>query len=227
MKAEKKTLLVFVLFLIIMNFFSVKVSASNRPVGDTFVYDELLYKVVKAGTPYSIGEVQIIGSAGAGTSVSVWDTVYARDEEYNSENFTVVSFAPEAFKNNNNIRYVSVHESTHVTVIPKNCFENCKNMTAVYLYEITTIEDGAFYGCSRLKTLGVYDDTLKRIGRNAFRNCKRLNYFTIHDSKMKYVGKNAFKNTKSGFTIYTRYKKNYNLLKKSGGIKKLKLYQLK
>ncbi|MCR4746256.1 MAG: leucine-rich repeat domain-containing protein [Lachnospiraceae bacterium] len=200
----------------------------NRPIGNEFVsylYD-LKCRVLTSGTGSSLGTVEIFGVDGAETHITIPDTVLVFNDDYSSEEFTVVSIAPSAFKNNTNIRSFTISSTSHVSVIPKNCLANCKNLTTVSLYNIKTIETGAFNKCISLKNLGVYDDALKTIGKNAFKQCKKLDYFTIWDSKLKSVGKNAFKGTKNRLTIYSRSKKNYNLVKKSGGTNNLRFIKI-
>lgn len=207
-----------IVFAFLIAIIPTKALAANRPVGDIFIseFDNLRCKVLSAGTANSLGTVEIIGVEGAETYITISDTASCFDSDFNYEQFTIVSVAPNAFKGNKNIRSVTFSSTTHVTTIPKNCFANCINLTDVSLHSIKTVGNGAFRGCKRLKSLGVYDDSLKKIEKNAFLNCKKLDYFTIHDSKLKSIGKNAFKNTKKRITIYTKFKKNFTLLKKSG-----------
>ena len=59
-------------------------------------------------------------------------------------------------------------------------------------YGATSISDGAFSGCEKLKNITI-PDTVKTIGVDAFADCKNLTRINIPDS-VTVVGGNAFKN---------------------------------
>ncbi len=228
MKQNRRLLFAIILFAATLFLIPTKVLAANRPAGFEFVDGGFKYKVITAGSETSVGTVQLMGMAGAETTLGVSDTIFVIDENevYESEYFIVASIAPSAFKGNKNLTDVMFHDNSHITTIPKNCFANCTNITSISMYNVKTISSGAFSGCKRLTTVTVLDDSLKKVDKNAFKNCKKLDHFSIWDSTLKTVGKNAFKGTRKGLTIYTKYKKNFTKIKKSGGAKGLRFVDM-
>ena len=85
---------------------------------------------------------------------------------------------------------------------------------------ITTIDDKAFYKCSKLTKITI-PSKVTRIGKQAFAGCKKLKLVTIKSSKLKAskIGKNAFKGIKAKATIKVpekRYREYKKMLKKKG-----------
>lgn len=78
--------------------------------------------------------------------------------------------------------------------------ENGRSPSDAELAQITSVEipegflsivDGAFAGCSSLKTIKI-PEGVKSIGAQAFENCSSLKYSVIPDS-VKTIGDNAFR----------------------------------
>ena len=81
----------------------------------------------------------------------------------------------------------------HVTNIGNNAFKECNNLNSVEFgddSQLTSIEEGAFYGCKSLADIKL-PSTLTNIGDNAFYYCSSLTSVTI-PSSVTTIGKNAF-----------------------------------
>ena len=61
-------------------------------------------------------------------------------------------------------------------------------------YRVTRIENKAFQGCKKLRTVEI-GNHVKKIGDSAFQNCPALTYITI-GARVEMIGKNAFRNDK-------------------------------
>ncbi len=67
-----------------------------------------------------------------------------------------------------------------------------KKVIAGKSYQVTQIEDAAFSGQSKLKTVTV-GSNVTAIGKNAFKGCKNLKKIVLKTKKLKKIGKNAVK----------------------------------
>lgn len=66
-------------------------------------------------------------------------------------------------------------------------------------YKVTKVDDGAFKGCSKLKTVSI-PKNVTEIGKNAFKGCSSLTKVTL-PSKVTKIGANAFNGCKKMKTI--------------------------
>ena len=66
-------------------------------------------------------------------------------------------------------------------------------------YKVTKVDDGAFKGCSKLKTVSI-PKNVTEIGKNAFKGCSSLTKITL-PSKCTKIGANAFNGCKKMKTI--------------------------
>lgn len=87
------------------------------------------------------------------------------------------------------IKVPNVIEDINVIEIDEQItFDKYANLTEVILPEgITTIYEGAFKGCAKLKTVDMHAVTIEA---SAFQGCVALE--TVYGSKIKYVGASAF-----------------------------------
>ena len=77
----------------------------------------------------------------------------------------------ECFANCNNLKTVTFTGVNLVTIIPKNCFENCKLLENIILpSSITTIQEYAFSGCVNIGDIGLSSTQISTIDTYAFKN---------------------------------------------------------
>jgi len=111
----------------------------------------------------------------------------------NNTKYTVTEIAPYAFKNNKEIRSVTIGSS--INKIGKSAFEGCTKLKSVKLgTSINSIGARAFYGCTALEIVKT-NRALTVIGSKAFYNCKNLKSYTI-GKYVKSIGSGAFYNCK-------------------------------
>lgn len=61
-----------------------------------------------------------------------------------------------SFYNCTGITSVEFYANSGNPVVPKECFSSCENITDVDLYDVSTIKQEAFYGCSALALINVH-----------------------------------------------------------------------
>ena len=61
-----------------------------------------------------------------------------------------------SFYNCTGITSVEFYANSGNPVVPKECFSSCENITDVDLYDVSTIKQEAFYGCSTLTLINVH-----------------------------------------------------------------------
>lgn len=105
-----------------------------------------------------------------------------------------------SFAGNTRIRQV-LCDGDSITTIPQNTFSNCTNLEYVYLPNINTIEDSAFYKCTRLgldRTIGGTGSTkliefplLQTIGNRVWCDCTSL-VSIMFGKTIQSIGSGAF-----------------------------------
>lgn len=92
--------------------------------------------------------------------------------KFNGKTYRVTSIAAGAFKNNKNLKKVTI--SGYITTVGAGAFQNCTSLTTVKTgSRVTTIGSKAFYGCGKLTTV-VLGKNVKTIGNLSFANCVSL-----------------------------------------------------
>lgn len=90
--------------------------------------------------------------------------------------------------------------------IEDGAFKGMKKLKSVkFGIHVEEIGKNAFKGCSKLLFI-ILPKKLKTIGAGAFANCKKLKYWVVHSEGIESVGKNAFKKV-SGTAIFKTKKK--------------------
>lgn len=106
------------------------------------------------------------------------------------EDKTVTSIKDAAFKDNTNIKTVTMGDS--IDYIGLEAFSGCKNLTSITLSNnITTIETCTFNECDNLESITI-PESVTTIKKSAFMNCTKLKEVVIPD-KVKKLGENLFK----------------------------------
>ena len=99
---------------------------------------------------------------------------------------------------NNNFRdsgVTSIKSLGTITKIPQDTFNNCKSLTTVEndaLQNITTIEGGAFSGCTNLTDLGSLQNLTRIQGWSSFYGCTKLASIDWDQSKIIELGYSTF-----------------------------------
>lgn len=109
-----------------------------------------------------------------------------------------------------------------VTGVAANAFKNNKNLKSVTIGNaVTKIGTGAFYRCQKLSKVTI-GTGLKTINKNAFYGCKNLKNITIKSTKLTTVGKNALRgiHEKCRIKVPSSKLKAYKKLLKNKGQKK-------
>ena len=84
-----------------------------------------------------------------------------------------------------------------MTKIEASAFYKCKALTKTTIPgKVTSIGNAAFDGCSKLKTITIKSDKLKKIGKNAFVRIKKGASIKVPKSKYKKYTK-MFKKAKA------------------------------
>ena len=122
---------------------------------------------------------------------------------YNGEEFTVTAIRPHAFYNQTNLGSIR-GSSEHITSIGQGAFYGCTNLTDLYINNrggyssVEYIGPCAFEGCSSLLSLGFASYT-DEIGAHAFWGCTSLYNIYLYD--IKTLGNAAFYNCSGADTI--------------------------
>ncbi|EAY03969.1 surface antigen BspA-like [Trichomonas vaginalis G3] len=81
------------------------------------------------------------------------------------------SIGRECFANCVNLKTVTFDRNSPLTVISMKCFENCKLLENIILpSSITTIQEYAFSGCSKIGDIGLSSTQISNIDTYAFKN---------------------------------------------------------
>ncbi len=191
-------------------------TTTGAAVGSTATVGNLNYKVTKAASGTTAGEVTITSVAKKSKKVTIPDTVTISGATYK-----VTAIADNAFKGNS--KMTSLVIGSNVTTIGKNAFKNCKNLTKVSGGKaLVTIKANAFVNCKKLKRFTCSSTKLKTIGNKAFYKCKKLATIKLSTKNLKKVGKKAISGIKSTATIKvpkTKLKAYKKLFKKKTGFK--------
>ena len=76
------------------------------------------------------------------------------------------------------------------STIGSSAFYNCKSLTSVNITKIEILNAGAFFGCSKLSSLGGNLSLCTSIGAQAFYNCTELTSISL--ATLSYLGSSAF-----------------------------------
>lgn len=124
----------------------------------------------------------------------------------------IVKIETRAFAECSNLEYIELPESieelgsqltftrckslkeiripSKVQSVPERGFENCFSLECVDLSNVRSIQGGAFYGCTSLKSV-IIPDEVEKIGSYAFQKCTSLASISIPD-KVESIGSYAF-----------------------------------
>lgn len=110
---------------------------------------------------------------------------------FNGRTFNIISMADSAFMN---VPVESITLPDSIKVISNYAFADCENLTEIIISkQLTSIGQGAFRNCRKLKEVDARSSNVADIGRDAFLNCESLVDF-LSSSTVTNVGISAFKN---------------------------------
>ncbi len=146
------------------------------------------------GNGHELGTIYHSGSPDATGHVVILDRFSVGTAEY-----VVTSIGEDAFRDNKNIKSVSIPET--VNDIGGSAFSFCDNLTVVELPEgLTQIAPQLFRGCGQLESV-VIPSSVKTIGNYAFDQCFSLTNLTLPASVIS-VGRYAFYKTSWYTSLY-------------------------
>lgn len=171
-------------------------------VGDEFTKSPWSYKVT--------GEYEVVvtGYSGSQRDVTIPDEV-----TYKSEFYNVVGIGSNAFKDNTNLKSVTIPYG--LWYITAYAFYGCTSLTSVSLPEgFSSIGTVAFYNCTSLTSITIPGDDLRytNIKEMAFYGCTSLKTVTVCGVGIT-IGKDAFKGCTNMTDVY--YYFGYNELLKA------------
>jgi uncharacterized repeat protein (TIGR02543 family) len=203
--------------------------------GDNDAYNSFWAGFNWQGLPASFITVTIVGYRGAGGVVSIpeffpipttsgvfnfmpWFTqpdINVPAAHRTNIRGQALTVGQNAFRDNYAITQVSLPSS--IREIAASAFENCVNLTAINLHNITVLGEAAFAGCRLLREAVFENNNLTVVGARAFENnfslrevrlpsnvavigarafanCTTLANFVFTSSNIRYVGASAFEN---------------------------------
>ena len=92
-------------------------------------------------------------------------------------------------------RLVSASFSNQLTVLPTNCFAECRNLSYTIPSNITEIGDRCFYYCTSLSNV-VLPSGLTRLGNDAFYGCSSMTGSLTVPAGVDTIGSECFEGTK-------------------------------
>ncbi|MDY4514467.1 MAG: leucine-rich repeat domain-containing protein [Paludibacteraceae bacterium] len=126
----------------------------------TFSDEQFTYEI----TSKYPAEVTITGLS----NLSLIDLTIGSYVTYYDHNFSIVSIADNAFKQNTTIQTVRI-ESENLTTIGASAFYQCSNLTSFAFHDgLQVIKNRAFTGCTKIENLLIIPATVQTIDEYAF-----------------------------------------------------------
>ena len=120
-------------------------------------------------------EARVISYEGSSTKLVIPSTII-----FNSKLYTVTSIGKSAFKDNTNLKSVTIPNS--ITTIYDSAFEGCNGLTSIkFSNSLTTIGSYTFANCTGLTSVKI-PETVTSIGSFAFSGCTGLTSVSIPES---------------------------------------------
>ncbi len=153
-----------------------------QELGDEFVEDGTVYRVVAFGDEYKL---DVIGCEG--------DELYVPPVvKHGGYTYTVRKIVDKAFYNNDELRSVIIMS---VESVGMKAFANCVNLEGIAVYTADLIGSYAFYNCKG--TSIVIGDHVTAIGKYAFAKCSSIVDLYV-GYRLATIGERAFQ----GYTFY-------------------------
>ncbi len=153
---------------------------ANLKVGDTFVVDELEYRVIKNG------EAEVSNLALNKKKIDIPSVITYKE---NNNEFKVTGIGDNAFCGHYDIISITMPDS--LTYIGQSSFEDCYGLTSITIPKsVTSIGRAAFAGCAAITSLTI-PENVKSIERSVFSGCCGLTSITIPE-RITSIGEHAF-----------------------------------
>ena len=162
-------------------------------VNEVFLANGVYYKVLtEVANGNSSNTVEVTDDGQQNRSYAGALTIPAT-VTYNSVTYAVVSIAGYAFYGGTGITALDLSGAINLTSIGQSVFARCTGITGTLTIppSVTTIRDGAFYGCANIGSV-VLTDGLKTIGSNMFYGCTGITGTLTIPSSVTTIGYGAF-----------------------------------
>lgn len=148
----------------------------------------------------AITKVTVISSTNAkinANDIRGLKKVVTKVKEFDFSQIMTEGFDASAFQAYSTLIKISL--PSNMTVIPKYCFQDCKELTTVNNWQgIKKISLKAFMGCTKFNTSAL-PIALEEVEDDAFRNCTTLSVSVLPDG-LKSIGRQAFRSTAVAFS---------------------------
>ena len=119
----------------------------------------------------------------------------------------VASVGKKAFKDCDNLQYVTFDKNSRVEIISESAFNHCDMLSSVVLPDsVKAISDYAFSNCSGLHSVDM-PRSLVTIGTGAFEGCYALGEIRLY-SYVEGIGDNAFSGCNNLYDVYNESRLN-------------------
>ncbi|MCF0209762.1 MAG: leucine-rich repeat protein [Bacteroidales bacterium] len=86
--------------------------------------------------------------------------------EYQGKTYKVTTISREAFAKAQDLKEITI--TAGITTIEKNAFADCKKLHTLTLYNLRTIGDKAFAGCTALQSVVIFSSQIPTLGKDVF-----------------------------------------------------------
>lgn len=144
----------------------------------TYKSGDLVYSILDDGT------VEIVKYNGNDSSFDIPNEI---------KNYKVTRIGDDAFKNNDNLRYLDM--GSNIVFVGSSAFEGCTSLKSIYYMGSSSIQyigESAFKGCIALTSIDI-PRNLSAIQASTFEGCTSLRkVYYLHSSSVTSIGEKAF-----------------------------------
>ena len=148
----------------------------NRKVGyyDIKQYSDGVFNYQLITNPDNPQAILVQGNYSALTEANIPERFTDLSDESNPIRYYVTAIAPEAFKNNTNLKTVKFNSRSKIRNICESAFRGCNGLTSINIPDsVTSIGNYAFSGCSGLTSVTI-PNSVTSIDNHAFSGCSGL-----------------------------------------------------